>query len=51
MKEEFEKRIAKYRINTVAQMLDNISSGIYDLAANKNIINDYWDKNSEGDTN
>ena len=48
--EDFEKRVAKYRINTVAQMLDNISSGIYDLAASKHLINDYWDKNAEGDT-
>ncbi len=48
--EVFEKRIAKYRINTVAQMLDNISSGIYDAAAAQHIINEYWDKNAEGDT-
>ena len=48
--EVFEKRVAKYRVNTVAQMLDNISSGIYDLAANKHIINEYWDKNADGDT-
>jgi hypothetical protein len=48
--ENFEKRIAKYRANTVAQMLDNMSSNIYDLAANKHIINDYWDKNPDGDT-
>lgn len=48
--EEFEKRIAKYRVNTVAQMLDNISSGIYDLASNKHIINEYWDKEADGDT-
>ena len=48
--EEFEKRIAKYRINTVAQMLDNISSGIYDLAASQHIVNNYWDRNADGDT-
>lgn len=48
--EEFEKRIARYRVNTVAQMLDNISNGIYDAAANQHIINNYWDKNTEADT-
>ena len=48
--EPFEKRVAKYRVNSVAQMLDNISSGIYDLASNKHIVNEYWDKNADGDT-
>ena len=48
--EPFEKRVAKYRVNSVAQMLDNISSGIYDIASNKHIVNEYWDKNADGDT-
>lgn len=48
--ETFEKRIAKYRINTVGQMLDNMANGIYDAAATHHIINKYWEKASEGDT-
>lgn len=48
--EEFETRIAKYRVNTVAQMIDNISNDIYEAAANKHILLNYWDKKSDEDT-
>lgn len=48
--ETFERRMVKYRLNTVAQMLDNISNGIYEAGSANHLINEYWDKKTDVDT-